>query len=100
MPYKDWNDFFSRASDDKKALSRNAALMEGLDSFEDAYRAKFGIFLDHHALALTKEYGSRKAWRIIRGNIASLDAERRLAAEKEKQKYEFHDIPDGFDIPF
>lgn len=100
MPYESWNDFFRNYHDDKKTGSDTGNLMDDMDNFERDYKTRFGAYLDHHALELTKQYGSEKAWNIINNNIKILNKEKRAAIEAAKRKYDWHPVPEGEAVPF
>lgn len=102
--YKTWNDFFYRKQDNAVIRSAHTNPLADVDDLENRYRKKHGLWLDHHAMRLTKKYGAEKAWEIIGRNIAALEEEKRHSAERaaelEKKKYDFHAVPDGVEIPF
>lgn len=100
MSYKTWNDFFRNYHDDKKTNSNSENLMDDIDNFELEYKTRFGAYIDHHALELTKQYGPEKAWKIINNNIQTLNNEKRAAIEAAKHKYDWHPVPDNVAIPF
>lgn len=96
--YSSWNDYFSRKHDNAGAARTPASA--SIDDFENAYRKKYGIWLDHHALKLTKMYGEKKAWELIGQNINAFYADDRQAAAQKSAQYAFHPIPDNVEIPF
>ncbi|MDE7275371.1 MAG: hypothetical protein K2N98_00725 [Lachnospiraceae bacterium] len=98
--YDSWNEFFHRERDNSVMQSARRNPLSDVDDLEDLYRKKYGICLDHHALKLTKLYGSENAWEIIGLNISALDADKRHAAELERMQYTFHAVPDNVEIPF
>lgn len=100
MSYKNWNDFFRNYHDDKKNGSDTGNLMDDIDNFEREYKIRFGFYLDHHALELTKQYGSEKAWKIINNNIKILNNEKLAAIEASKHKYDWQPVPENEMIPF
>lgn len=100
MSYKNWNDFFRNYHDDNKNGSDTAALMDNIDNFEREYKTRFGAYIDHHALKLTKQYGSETAWKIINNNIQILNKEKRAAIESAKHKYNWQPVPENEIIPF
>lgn len=98
--YDSWNNYFSRKRDDSTTQTGRCNPLSDVDDLENRYRKKYGIWLDHHALKLTKMYGSKKAWELIGQNIAALDADKRHAAELERMQYSFHAVPDDVEVPF
>ena len=98
--YDSWNDFFHRKRDNSVTQAERRNPLSDVDDLENRYRKKYGIWLDHHALKLTKMYGSKRAWELIGQNIAALDADKRHAAELERMQYSFHAVPDDVEIPF
>lgn len=98
--YDSWNDFFHRKRDNSVIQSARRNPLSDVDDLENRYRKKYGIWLDHHALKLTKMYGSEKAWELIGQNIAALDADKRHAEELKRMQYSFHPVPDNVEIPF
>ena len=100
MSYKNWNDFFRNCHDDKKTGSDTENLMDDMDNFEREYKYRFGSYIDHHALELTNQYGSEKAWDIINRNIQTLNKEKRAAIEAANRKHDWHPVPDGEAVPF
>lgn len=102
--YSSWNEFFKKKNDNTVVISDRKNPLCDVDDFENAYRKKYGILLDHHALKLTKLYGSEKAWVLIEQNINALNADMKQAADLKKARQEFechfHSIPDNVQIPF
>lgn len=99
--YRSWNDYFSRIHDNKPSGGSNRkSASASIDAFENAYRKKYGIWLDHHALKLTKLYGEKKAWELIQENINMLYSDERQAAAQRNRQYEFHPVPEGVRVPF
>lgn len=100
MSYTNWNDFFRNYHDDKKTNSSIENLMDDIDNFEREYKTRFGSYIDHHALKLTNQYCSEKAWKIINNNIQTLNNEKRAAIEAAKHKHDWHPVPENEIIPF
>lgn len=98
--YGSWNDFFHKKNDNTILHSAKSNPLCDVDDLETRYYKKFGIWLDHHALKLTKLYGEKRAWELIDKNIATLDADAREAERRKQAQYSFHAVPDGVEIPF
>ena len=99
--YRSWNDYFSRIHDNKPSGGSNRkSASASIDAFENAYRKKYGIWLDHHALKLTKLYGEKRAWELIGQNINALHADDRQAALQKEEDGGFHAVPPDLQIPF
>lgn len=99
--YPTWNYFFLRKYDDAKScFSRQTSASASIDNFENMYRKKYGIWLDHHLLKLTKLYGAEQADLMIQQNIKNMYADEKQAAAQARKQYEFHSIPDDVRVPF
>lgn len=98
--YDSWNDYFHRKRDNSITQTERRNPLSDVDDLENRYRKKYGIWLDHHALKLTRMYGEKKAWELIHQNISALDADMRQAARLEQAQYSFHAVPDNVEIPF
>ena len=99
--YPTWDDYFSRKHDNTapRGAGRNSA-SASIDNFENMYRKKYGIWIDHHQLKLIQLYGSEKTDEMILKNIEMMYADERQAAAQKEKEYSFHAVPSGLQIPF
>ncbi len=98
--YPTWNDYFSRKHDNAVQSTARKSASASLDDFENRYRKKYGVWIDHHHLKLIKLYGPEKAHELILQNIEMMYADERQAAAQKRKQYDFHPVPSGVEIPF
>lgn len=99
--YPTWDEFFLCRHDNAvSCCNKQKSASASVDNFENMYRKKYGIWLDHHLMKLTKLYGAEKANDMIQRNIEMMYADEKYAAAQRQKEYSFHAVPPDLQIPF